>query len=137
MITAPKPALCEMSTSNLAAPGSCWASESSTVPIVNTLLRSLCGPGGGGISEVVAGTGEVVVSGGAPAPVVVGPVVVPLPVPLGTEAALLPEEGAGRELFPPPEDTITAASAPPAASTATPAMSQAFLTRPEATLGPR
>jgi hypothetical protein len=42
---------------------------------VNTFLRSLCGPGGGGIFEVVEGTGEVVVVGDVP--VVAAPVVVP------------------------------------------------------------
>src|SRR5438876_10505617 len=121
-----------MSTSDRAEAASCWASESSTTPIVKTFLRSLCGPGGGGIFEVVAGTGEVVAVGGGGAAPVVEPVVVPLEV--GCVAVVPPVEDAGCELFPPPEETITAASAPPAASTATAAMSQAFLTRQEATL---
>ena len=68
-----------MSTSDRAEAASCWASESSTTPIVKTFRRSLCGPGGGGIFEVVAGTGEVVApgGGGGGAAPVVEPVVVP------------------------------------------------------------
>jgi hypothetical protein len=80
----------------------------------------------------VAGTGDVVVREGGTAvvvPVVVPPVVVDPLVPV-----VAPAEGAGCELFPPPEETMTAATAPAAASTATAAISQAFLTRPEATL---
>jgi hypothetical protein len=46
-------------------------------------------------------------------------------------------EEAGSELFPSSDDTITAASAPAPASTATAAISQAFLTRQEATLAER
>ena len=136
--TASNPARWEMSTSSRAAPKSCWPSESSTVAMVKTFPRLLCGPGGGGILEVVAGTGVVVTvggGGGGGAAPVVERVVVPEPVPVAVEAALLLlEEGAAWELFPPPEDTSTAASAPPAASAATAAMAQAFLTRQEATL---
>ena len=114
----------------------CWASESSTTPIVKTFSRSLCGPGGGGISEVVAGTGEVAVIGGGGTP----PVVVPLEDVAWVDAlvpVVFPVEGPGSELIPPPEDKITAASAPAPASTATAAMSQSFLTGREATLAER
>jgi hypothetical protein len=125
-----------MSTSVFAEPGFCWASESSTTPTVRTLPRELCGPGGGGILDVVAGTGEAVAVGGR-APVVERVVVPPEVVP-PVEGAVPPpgpvDEAAGWALSSPFEETITAASAPPAASTATAAMSQAFLTRREATL---
>jgi len=83
--------------------------------------------------DVVAGTGEVVAVGGGRAPVEERVVVPPV-----FGGAVLPagvvDDAAGWALSSPPEDTITAASAPPAARTATAAMSQAFLTRREATL---
>ena len=83
--------------------------------------------------DVVAGTGEVVAVGGGRAPVEERVVVPPV-----FGGAVLPagvvDDAAGWALSSPPEDTITAASAPPAAMTATAAMSQAFLTRREATL---
>jgi hypothetical protein len=87
--------------------------------------------------DVVAGTGDVVAVGGGCAPVVEPFVVPPVVVP-PVEGAVLPpgpvDEAAGWALLPSFEETITAASAPPAASTATAAISQAFLTRREATL---
>jgi hypothetical protein len=137
MTTPPKPARYETLTRNRAEVGSCWASESSTTPMVKAFLRSLCGPGGGGILEVVAGTGEVVaVGGGSPfvVPLVVAFEVVPSVDDPVVGVPLLLAEAPGCALFSPPEDTITATSAPAPASTATAVISQAFLTRPEATL---
>src|SRR2546422_6676826 len=113
--TASKPARWEISTSVWAAAGSCWANESSTTPTVKTRPRWLCGPGGGGILDVVTGTGEVVAVGGGAAPVVVpwdvvlwGDVVPPV-------VMVVPEEEPGCAPLPLPEDTITATSAPVAA----------------------
>jgi hypothetical protein len=103
---------------------------------VKTFSRSLCGPGGGGILDVVAGTGEVVAVGGGGAVPVVEPVVVPAEDVSGVDAVPW-VDGAGSELLPPPDDTITATSAPAPASTATAAMTQAFFTRREATLAER
>jgi hypothetical protein len=109
---------------------------------VKTFVRSLCGPGGGGIREVVAGTGEVVPVGGGGTPPFVVPVgVVPVEFPWAVEpfggVPVVTADEPGWAFLSPPEDTITAASAPPPASTATAAMSQAFLTRREATLARR
>ena len=116
-----------MSTWERAETGSCWASESSTTPTVKLLRRGLCGPGGGGMADVVAGTGEVD-EGGATE------VVAPVEVRLLVEPVVAEELGAGCALPPPPEETITAMTAPVTAATARPPSSRAFLTKPEATL---
>jgi hypothetical protein len=105
---------------------------------VKTVRRPLCGLGGGGIFDVVAGTGEVVAVGVGAVPVVVPLVVLPDVAPfadaVAVEGAVTAEDEPGCALDPPLDETITATIAPAAARTATIARTRAFFTRPEATL---
>jgi hypothetical protein len=89
---------------------------------VKLCRRGLFGDGGGGIADVVAGSGAVPTRGAA--------VVVPSAVD-SVEGGCEPW---GRALSSPPEATITAMIAPATATTARAARSRAFLTEPEATL---